>query len=497
VQVNTPQSAASDREIGPHRLLVPYEWFEQAAFGERRISLDRVLVLWLQDDAFTDAPLARLADLLSWFRVKFVKAPADEEFLPLPGVAVLGPDTSGTLQKMVKEANENPWNRETRECLRTVHIYSSQASAAEAQLLPERAFREDPPVPIAHTCKQLIEQNVRSGTVGSEFSFDRTNVGDDQIANRLWQELRLRGVRNAGDHVVVLSEEDTFYARALSSIFVESRPKVALAHGSASPIDVRWYTYLRGIDGKLPQDEKDDKEAKELTKADNKNTKGSLRPTEQTEGLNQADDIRRLASDLKRLDITWRSNGESLKAVGLLGTDVYDKLELLKALRPILPEAVFFTNHLDARMFHPDELKETHNLIVVSNFDLTINHPGDSPNDKHYQHVAPFRDSGQTALYDAALKAIGKPQAQTVGDPVRIVEIGRDGYDELSVSGAEDTSAELVEVIKRYSIGIIGFVACMSVLLVWAHLVSRISRAAPSGVSNAEADQSGEIVLGR
>ena len=43
----------------------------------------------------------------------------------------------------------------------------------------------------------------------------------------------------------------------------------------------------------------------------------------------------------------WESPGKaSLKAVGLLGSDVCDKLELLKALRPMLPEAVFFTKAL-------------------------------------------------------------------------------------------------------------------------------------------------------
>jgi transcriptional regulator with XRE-family HTH domain len=52
----------------------------------------------------------------------------------------------------------------------------------------------------------------------------------------------------------IISEEDTYYARALSSTFMESQPR------PAHPFDVRRYTYLRGIDGKLPSDEKDEKE---------------------------------------------------------------------------------------------------------------------------------------------------------------------------------------------------------------------------------------------
>ena len=93
---------------------------------------------------------------------------------------------------------------------------------------------------------------------------------------------------------------------------------------------------------------------------------------------------------LRQLDIDWRQEG-GLKAVGLLGSDVYDKLELLRALRPVLPGTTFFTNHLDARFSHPDEWKETHNLIVVSENTLSLEGRG--------QENSPFRDSGQTDFF--------------------------------------------------------------------------------------------------
>lgn len=455
-------------------LLVPYEWCEQTTLGENGKSLRHVLVLWLQDDAFSDAPLARLADFLSWFRLKLVSACGDRKFLPLPAVSVLGPDNSGTLQEMVKEADEDPWDSETRECLATVHIYSSQASAAESQLLPKQSFAI-PPVPIGRTCKYLIEQAVRGHVFGSQFCFDRTNVTDDQITTTLWQELSRRGIRRAGDHVAIISEEDTFYARALATAFIQSRPKVAIPHASPSPIDIRWYTYLRGIDGKLPQDEGDDKGTKRQTQGNDRNSKGSLRPTEQTEGLNQADDIRRLTNELKRLDQTWRSNGGSLRAVGLLGSDVYDKLELLKALRPMFPDAVFFTNHLDARMAHPDEWKEAHNLVVVSSFGLIMNGLPDVSTCERYQNVAPFRDSGQTGLYEAVLASIGNPRVATGSDSPQIAEIARDGYRELSLSGDENTALELIKEINYYLMPVGAFVVFVILLLIWIRAVSRTS----------------------
>jgi hypothetical protein len=455
-------------------LLVPYEWCELTASGNEKKTLAHVLVLWLTDSAFRDAPLGRLADLISWFRLRFVSTWGDGNLLRLPTFTVLGPDNSGTLNKMVIEAQNDPWNNETRQCLATTHIYSSQASAAESQLLSEISSVGVPRIPIKRECKYLIERNVKGLGLGSGFRFDRTNLLDDQIVDTLWRELKLRGVKDEkNDHVVIISEEDTYYARALSSTFTESQPK------AAQPFDVRRYTYLRGIDGKLPSDEKDEKEKKGAAESSSKNTQSSSRPTERTEGLNQADDIRRLTAELRELDTQWRAESgghNSLKAVGLLGSDVYDKLELLKALRPVLPEAVFFTNHLDARLAHPDEWKETHNLVVVSAFRLSINESLNKRQKQRYQNVAPFRDSGQTALYEATLESMGKLEARDaiLNSPL-IFEIGRYGPKELSISGRENTIAELFELIRGYLLRISCFIACVSLLLVWAHFVSRVA----------------------
>ena len=458
------------KDPDPHTLLVPYEWCEPKAPGAENASLARVLVLWLTDDAFGDAPLARLADFISWFRFKLNGIGGDGNFLPLPTFTVLGPDNSGTLRRMVTEAESYPWNNETRRCLATTHIYSSQASAAESQLLSGIHFGSESRIPLKRDAKNLIEQNLNRPELGSGFRFDRTNILDDRIVDTLWQELKLRGIKPY-DHVAIISEEDTFYARALSATFTESNRRTI-------PIEnMHSYAYLRGIDGKLPSDEKDQNETKGATENGGKNTQAPLRPTEHTEGLNQADDIRRLAEELKNLDASCRQNGNraSLKAVGLLGSDVYDKLELLKALRPVLPEAVFFTNHLDARLAHPDEWKETHNLVIVSESSLSINESLNKQQEQHYQNVAPFRDGGQTALYEATLEAMGKIDAQDVGIPRPLVfEIGRNGSvpKELPVPRSESTIAEL---LHRYGLGVGGFIVCVSLLFVWAYLVSRVA----------------------
>ena len=43
-------------------------------------------------------------------------------------------------------------------------------------------------------------------------------------------------------------------------------------------------------------------------------------------------------------------------AIGLLGADVYDKMMILRALRPEFPAAVFFTNNYDAHFERPRQL---------------------------------------------------------------------------------------------------------------------------------------------
>jgi hypothetical protein len=445
-------------------LLVPYEWCEPADIGAPKNTVAHLLVLWLSDDAFRDAPLARLADLISWFRLKPFSAP-QVDFSPLPAFAVLGPDNSGTLHTMVTEAEENPWNNETRQCLATTHFYSSQAAAAESRLLSEIAATDWPPIPFKRDCKNLIEQNVKRRQSDNAFCFDRTLLPDDLIVKTLWQELERRHVKT-NDHVAIISEEDTYCARALCSTFTNLRPQAFLASHLHS------YTYLRGIDGKLPSDGKDEKETNDTAENGDKNTQSSLQPTEGTEGPNQADDIRRLANQLRELDAEFRRNDgshASLKAVGLLGSDVYDKLELLKALRPEFPEAVFFTNNLDARLAHPDEWKEAHNLVVVSGFRLSL---------EPYERVPPFRDSAQTALFAATLEAIGKIHDKDAAYPLSpfVFEIGRNEAKELSVTVDERSAlAELSDSLLRIGL----FVAIGILLLAWTLFISRTTLATP------------------
>ena len=88
-----------------------------------------------------------------------------------------------------------------------------------------------------------------------------------------------------------------------------------------------------------------------------------------------------------------------IEAIGVLGFDLYDKLLVLQALRPLLPDAWFFTTDLDALLLHPTAQNVTRNLLVASGFGLQLRPDvqGATP---------PFRNNYQTGEYLAARVAI-------------------------------------------------------------------------------------------
>jgi len=83
--------------------------------------------------------------------------------------------------------------------------------------------------------------------------------------------------------------------------------------------------------------------------------------------------LRRLASDIQMRDQQLKNEGKKgIRAIGILGSDVYDKLMILRVLRKRFPKAIFFTTDLDASLLHPSEFQWTRNMLVASSFDLKI-----------------------------------------------------------------------------------------------------------------------------
>jgi hypothetical protein len=422
-----PPGASRGKDWNWRSMIVPFEWCERKA-GENRAELggaqlpDRVCILWLRDEEFQSDPLTRL----NWLLLE-----PGQGFAPVqarPKIRIIGPRSSTTLLAMVKEAAEFP---EREALLQDVEVWSPTATASDALLLHGVQKAKG-----AFTVRALLEKKL--GSDDHPFLFRRATLTDQDVIKVILEELqKRRGLKLGcefgagkckGDRVALVAEWDTFYGRALPLTFEREvcRTDIDLLLTGRHASNFLVFRYLRGIDGMLPgpAPSGDDKN-KESEK------KGAL-VREQIEGLNQADYLRRLSRELADQNAQFQKNGEpGIKAVGVLGSDVYDKLLVLEALRGTLPDAIFFTNGLDARFAHPDEWKWTRNLLIASPFGLSVNNG-------HEDKIPPFRDSDQTAYYAATLFASGNPartallKNPSILKPVRLYEVGRKGAFDLT-----------------------------------------------------------------
>jgi hypothetical protein len=371
-------TGALDAPTQEPQLLVPYEWY-QGPTGAAMV------VLWLRGDAFAEKPLSRLASLLTWLRTS--GSAADRVVRDLP-VAIIGPVTSNDLAAM--------WHDTVPPAvmggLMHGEMYSPFASASETQLRPA-------------TANATLAEHIAYELPG--FHFKRTILTDDVLMKALNEEVQRR-LRSPGGRIVLLAELDTVYGRALPTAFGETLPDQTRR--------IETFFYPAGLDGRVPSDQKEEGAAAPKPASAQP---GGDRPKEATEGLDQSDYLRRLAVTLQRedADARWR-NTVGIEAVGVLGADVFDKIMILRALRPSLPDAVFFTNTIDVRLGHPNEWDATHNLVVASSFGLE---PVSSDPTASYP---PFRDSYEASVFSATLQAMTH---QAVAPQVHLYEIGLGG----------------------------------------------------------------------
>ncbi len=355
--------------------VVPYEWFtaEPSKRDAKQIpGGEKLLVLWLDEDAFGDEALTSLSALFQRVACGRVKASCQVRD-KLEPVRILGPASSGTLKSIFAKART---------------LATPPAGQFSLQLVS--AFATVP--------KEKL--GALPSTWGSKLTVLRTIGGDDDLAQALLEELALRRVNpTAGkdeadcrDGMVLVSEWDTDYGRSLPTVL---REQIRKRCGESAP--VRWFSYLRGLDGTLPgvSDEgKSKRDAKSSRDpADAEELLARSVPRDRSEGRSQFDYLRRIGDRIRMYDELEKGQGRpGVRAIGVLGSDVYDKLLVLQALRPMFPDAVFFTTDMDARLTHPDQNAWARNLVVASHYGLAL-HPG------LQRDVPPFRDGYQTAAF--------------------------------------------------------------------------------------------------
>jgi len=419
-------------------LLLPWEECEAIDAPKNVFSHDikRIVVVWLPAVNFNPYPLRYFATLLDQLAPPEIRDKID--------VSLIGPANSTGLQNMVREVR---WNLECisarmQNALRGISIISPRATASDVTLLSAADNPAPSPSPQATPYKFVKDflEDISTPLGRLDLKFHRTIAPDDRVLVKLIEELAQRGIAaiprvdpkgywiSKPAHIVILSEWDTPYGRSLGKTFADE------ASGQ-NPNDttenrnkwIRSYHYLRGIDGRLPGEPGTDTQGEPEQKPQ---LGQKTAATEATEGLNQSDYLRRLARQMKEKDARWqRKHGLGIRAIGLLGSDIYDKLMILRALRPQFPDAVFFTNNYDAHFERRDDWGDAHNLIVASPFGSAL------PETFSQQHIAPFRDTNQTATYVGTLVATGrmtKEEAEYLSWQPRVFEISRHGAYDLS-----------------------------------------------------------------
>lgn len=440
---------------------VAFEWFKASP----RIPMidypdhSNVAVLWVRGDALGAKPLSAIRSLLKRLLEDGVQEPIDDARLD---VTLIGPSSTDTLVSFVKEAlkkNAEPDKDQWQGSLRMISPWATASAQALLRFAGAERLRSADKAADTKAAEQMLDEVMRLALdpQGRHASapFVRSLTTDDYVASALVDELERRGLslqnsandqpadaEHSDSHVAIISEFDTSYGRELPLTFIAATMSGTELRSHREDLllkfnlpDFRWHwiNFPRGLDGRFSS-------ATAAMAADKTSAAGkgdaSYAPDEVPLGVNQADALRRLAVQLEELDERLtRRGGAGLVAVGVLGGDVYDKLWILRALRPRLPRTQFFTNNLDAWFWQRDELRTTRNLIVGSPYGVTLA-------DKYQMGKLPFRDSYQTSVYAATLAATGvaHPSEFTAlrsTAAVRLYEVGRSEPHDLSLASAK------------------------------------------------------------
>jgi hypothetical protein len=409
---------------------VPFEWLTRLPNQQSNAPEKKVVVLWLTEHAMSAQPISSIKTLAARLGVS-----ADT---PRVRIRMLSPVSSDTLQKLSIEAVSEP-----AATGRQIEIYSPSATAS-AQAL--KRSDSDPPIPL---CRQKGDAKRVSVCVL------RTIATDEKLAELLLKELELRGIhpgRDCGgflqlgcDRVALISEWDTLYGRNLPDavarvICGEKKSDVTRrvhADSDGCPAVLR-ASYLQGIDGAIAADAPAAAGATAPRRDQKDPTKESAR-TERADGRHQFDYLRRLADKLRQANASL-DRGQ-ITAIGILGSDVYDKQLVLRALRNEFPKAQFFTTDLDARLLHPSEFKTARNVVIASAFGLELQRD-------LQQDIPPFRDVYQTSVFYATRLAASGEGDRLDQDQLdsritpQVFEIGRHSAFGLSGPSAAECKHE-------------------------------------------------------
>lgn len=306
-------------------------------------------------------------------------------------------------------------------------------------------------VPHAHIDLKAGPSNYLNATVYNLIE------SDAQTAQRIVGELELRHENLDGPGwmrgqciVAVVSEWETQFGREFAGrMRAAGNGQKELGSARIGQMNVEAYDYLRGLNGLAP-DGRTSSPVPELPsptqRAEDAHTPGEALsrtieppPLPAPFGTSQFDYIARLGEELLHKNAEKKSSGQGeFRAFCLIGTDVDDKLALLKVLRPRFPDALFFTNDMSAEYLQPENNAIARNLIVETCYGLddTL---GDKKKDgmqsrsrialsndgQKNAKLPRFRTSTQVAIVDSIEAALSEASLdERLVKPVQLFEVG-------------------------------------------------------------------------
>ncbi len=453
--------------------LVPFEGYTDSIVKKHHI-----LILWLDESHYAANPLREYAAL---------RSTVDSLGLNVQ-LRIIGPLSSDTVHTLAKQVcayaagpsavstDTAPWSAEfknDRILFSRMQFFSSSVTTAPNRLNDhpdQRIHAPLSPVPADNECEPVRSRLLRV-----------TNT-DDQLAAALVEELANRGITPGKPdprtkevaRVAIVYEWDNLFSRIWRDEFIAQVRCAADPPSKTAPADQcksqaaqimpDWLTtarFMRGLDGAEARKSASAKDNGNAT-ADHKASaaKPAARADDRADGTGQYDYLLRLADALRTEDAAQREKkGDhkgAIRAIGVIGNDPYDKLLVLQALRPHFPDAVFFTNDLDARLLQKEQYKWTRNLLVASAFGLQLE-------PSLQQGAAPFRDTYQTGTFLAtrlALAIIEDTRFDSLQTcvaaqvaPARLFEIGRTLAADISPPGKASSAAAACEAFRIHSDG--------------------------------------------
>jgi hypothetical protein len=386
-----------------------------------------VILLWLDEEVSASHPLANFSNIVF----------AITQGRPNTSAALLGPISSDGLRRMHQELKSCTHGASCpagSPLAGPINVYSATATAADDWVLGDTKA----------TCPVGLAERPRTGAVASQFELlsrgsvhlFRVVATDCAVSQRLYEELHHRGVQHFNE-ITLIAERDSLYARLMGKYFGGCYTVESAALSNLTPQDAQnhpiCFTYQRGLDGQsAPAPHARDGGVTADENDDSKSKKSAPATAENATGASQLDYLRRLTTKIsagirsRRCGSTHAEAGDCTRAIGVLGSDIYDKILILQAMRGAFPRAVFFTTDLDALLLDQEHLKWTRHLLVGSSFGLALR-------PQLQADIPPFRDTYQTASYLGTVLAMdreepektakGPSSAADTGPPPDVAEI--------------------------------------------------------------------------